>query len=218
MARVVAVVVPHRRVDAARAKAAEARGAEARLKTPGAVVLGLDPGFASLGWALVRLTPHHEEPLACGVIRTRKGYRKGETLASSDLHRRGRELAGILALIMRREAIVAICAESLSFVRSAKTMQQVGRAWGLIDAFATATDLPLVECSPVELKVAVCNDPTASKADVEKALRKRYPHAPWAEMLTDVTGAQREHAFDALGAVVACSASNVCRMARQMVG
>lgn len=185
---------------------------------PGAVVLGLDLGFASLGWGLVRLTPRHEEPLAMGVIRTRKGYRKGETLASSDLHRRGRELAGILALIMQRERVVAICAESLSYVRSAKVMHQVGRAWGVVDAFATATDLPLVECSPVELKVAVTNNPSASKADVEKAIRKRFPHTPWAELLADVPEGQREHAFDALGAVVACSASNVCRMARRMVG
>lgn len=183
----------------------------------GGVVLGLNPGFGNCGWALVRLEPHRERILQLGVIRTRKGYKKTEVLASSDLHRRGRELAGDLALVAKRERVVAVCAEAVSWVRSAKTMHQLGRTYGMVDLLCALGDWPLVEVSPQDLKQAVCGSRSASKADIEERLRDRYPDAPWSQLDDDeVAPSAREHAFDAVGAVVAGAAHSACRMARRL--
>ncbi len=182
----------------------------------GGVALGLDPGFASFGWSLVRLEPGREEVLDAGVVRTRIGYKKDAVLASSDLHRRGREIVGLLGLVLRREQVTVICAESLSWVRSAKTMQQLGRAWGIVDTLSTLLEVPVVEAAPQEIKEALTGHRDGSKSDVEKAVRKRYPGAWIGRLEEEVPPGQREHAFDSVGAVIACLPSQVCRMARQM--
>lgn len=187
------------------------------MRQQGAVVLGVDPGFAHFGWCLMRITPAREEVLCAGVFRTRKAWRKGDVLSSSDLHRRGRELAAMLRLVVQRERVDVIAAEALSWVRSANTMQQLGRAWGVVDTYAAASDTPLLEASPQDIKLALCGALDASKADVQAEVRRRYPGTWIADLEGEVPASQLEHAFDAVGAAVACLPSQVCRMARQMV-
>lgn len=179
----------------------------------GAVVIGIDPGFAALGVAVVRLLPDGEEVLALELIRTEKEKAKRKVLAADDNVRRAREAARELMTLWEQHDVVAIAAESMSFTRHASVSQKMGMTWGVIASLAEVYELPIVQASPQRVKDAVCGSKTASKEDVEAALKARYPEA--APLFAGPNG-QREHVWDALAAVVAALESDVVRMARHL--
>ena len=198
-------------------------------------VLGLDPGFASLGYVVVSFEPSHNwmgvlqrsgSPVM-GTIRTEKSNKKRSVKASDDNLRRGRELYNALSFLMGsapsehpafpfvlgEEAlnIQAVCAESMSFPRSASTAQKIGITWGIISSISDFYNVPIVQASPQEIKKRVCGNKSASKESVQESLAEQFDIDP---LIFNKT--LREHPFDALGAVVACQDSEVIRMALKM--
>jgi Holliday junction resolvasome RuvABC endonuclease subunit len=192
-----------------------------------AIVLGVDPGFAALGWALVRLEASGEEILQLGVIRTAKSTRKLHVLASSDDHRRGGELTQALAPLVR--GVTAICAEAVSHPPHSSAAYKVGRSWGVLDCLASLGCVPVVQVSPQQVKKrlgaaglvtggrrADYAGQNASKAAVHAALARRFAELP--QRLAGLPKGLQEHALDALAVVVAALDSEVIRMARKMPG
>jgi crossover junction endodeoxyribonuclease RuvC len=174
-------------------------------------VLGIDPGFASVGIAVVRLHPVRETVMQLGVLHTAKSGVKQNVLAADDNLRRARELFDALNLHMAW--VTVICAESMSFPRNSQAAAKVAMAWGVIASLAQWKGLPIVQASPQTIKKAVCGVKSASKEDVQQALRMRYGEMPG---VAELAKGELEHAFDALAAVVCCLDSEVVRMARKM--
>lgn len=174
------------------------------------MVLGVDGGLASFGWALVEIQDDVRLK-ECGVIKTEKSNRKRNVLASDDNVDRAR----IIAKFLRGLATVpcvAICAEAMSFPRSSSVAGKMSIAWGVLIGFAVQHDIPIAQASPQQIKKSVCGDKTASKLDVQAAMLKRFG----VTVLDHVKRADREHAADACAAVLACLDSDIIRMARQM--
>ena len=172
------------------------------------IVLGADPGFASFGIAVVRLDNEGEHIEKLDVIRTKKSARKRRVLAADDNHRRSREIGGALELIREGWDVFAVCAESMSFPRSASVAGKMCLAWGVFDEWMRALDVPLVQASPQAIKLATCGANDASKADVENAMRGRFG-AALDRHLSHIPKTEQEHPVDALAAVVACLNSDV---------
>lgn len=185
------------------------------------IVLGLDPGFASCGWALVRLTPGAEELLAVGVIETEKSAKKRAVRSSDDNLRRARELASELdALIAGRgEQVACVAAESQSWPRSAGVTGKIGMAWGVIAALVQRYGLALVQASPQEVKQATAGAKNASKDEVEQFValwaQNRGAEA-WRAFLGEHRGTLHEHGADAVAVVIACLDSEVIRGMRAL--
>lgn len=180
------------------------------------IVLGVDPGFRSFGWSVLRLRPTGEELVALGVIRTAKSDKKLNTRSSSDLHRRGRELATALVAIADEHRPTVICAEAISLVRSASVSAQIGRAWGFLDVLCATRGLPLLEVSPQDLKRKVTGDASATKADVQRVLDERFRGRIAALLASIRAKGEHEHPVDAVGAVIACLDAESMLMARRM--
>jgi Holliday junction resolvasome RuvABC endonuclease subunit len=180
-------------------------------------VLGIDPGFAATGYALVELHPTGGmDVVGLGVIRTKKSSAKRGVYAADDNLRRARELAVSLSALIHTHNVVAICAESMSFPRNASSAGKLSMAWGILAAL-TAADLPLVQASPQRIKEAVCGRKDASKGELEFELLRRYGNDIEA-LLSAVPASLHEHAYDALGAIAACLDSETIRLARMMAG
>lgn len=182
-----------------------------------AAVLGVDPGFAHFGYAVVALgvRPEHDEVVAMGVVVTEKVARKRNVLDADDNVRRTVEIAAGLARVLDRYPVRLVCAESISMPRNSGTAAKIGLAWGALCALVHARGLALVHASPQQLKLALCGTKSASKQDVEQAVRARYPGAAVAACSKGIAGGLREHAFDALGAAaVLCERSNEARLLR----
>lgn len=180
-------------------------------------VLGLDPGFASFGWALLFLGAHagDDRVVLGGVIHTEKSAKKRSVRASDDNVRRTRELIAELTALYDEHEPVAFAAESFSPPRNSGTAAKVAFAWGSVTTIAyLSNDVPILQCSPQELKLAVVGAKTASKEEIEAALAARYPEAR--EHLGAIAQGDREHVWDAIGSAHACLDTEVVRLARRM--
>jgi Holliday junction resolvasome RuvABC endonuclease subunit len=178
------------------------------------LVLGIDPGFANLGWVLVELdgAAGKEVLLDMGLVTTEKSAKKQNVLASNDNYRRAREISRALRALPRPRVI---CCEAMSFPRSSSAAAKVAMTWGVVADYCESEGVAMLMASPKELKHAVCQNAGASKSDVQKALRLRFGARP-AELLTaaGVPASGQEHPYDALAAVVACLNSETLTLLR----
>lgn len=187
-------------------------------------VLGIDPGFANIGCAVLRLTPTSEVPVLMEVIRTSKSAAKRNVRASEDNLDRAKEITAELLRLIAAYDIRLICAETMSFPRSSSSAAKMAMCWGVLAAVAHAHSIPVVQASPQEIKKVLCRKKDASKEEVQAALRERYPCMLEAgnadvktSILKDVPRSLWEHPYDAAAAVVACRESEIFLLARRMV-
>lgn len=180
-------------------------------------VLGLDPGFANLGYAVVLFhADGHEEPVRMGVFRTDKSTKKQNVLAADDNLRRAREIVRFLRTLAKEHNIKALCAETMSYPRNSSTAAKMSLCWGAIAYLSEEFDIPIVQATPQSLKKSVAGKKTASKTGVQRALYKAYGKDALKALLPGVAASLLEHPYDALGAVAACRDSEVLRIARKM--
>jgi Holliday junction resolvasome RuvABC endonuclease subunit len=181
-------------------------------------LLGVDPGLAACGLAVVDLLSSGATVRRVGVIRTAPSARRRRLRALDDLGGRLRVLAiGLHAQFQELEDLVAVCIEAAAIpfrggrmnVRPS-AVSALGRVRGLVDAFAAERDLPIIEETPQALKLLTAGKRDASKARVQESLERRFPEVRgmWPAQRTMV-----EHAADALAAVVAGLESDVVRAA-----
>jgi crossover junction endodeoxyribonuclease RuvC len=183
------------------------------------LVLGLDPGFASIGYAHVLLETSSENPVRMGVFETEKSSKKRHVLASDDNVRRAREIAVFLNELLTKGPhgpVRAICAETMSFPRSSSVAAKMAMSWGIISALSSLLDIPILQATPMELKLRVTGSKVADKEAVQRALETRYGKAKLDTLCEGLAGGKLEHPYDALGAVVACRDSELLRLARRM--
>lgn len=183
-------------------------------------VLGVDPGFANFGWALVRLEAESETVIGMGLLSTEKSGAKQNVLASNDNFRRARELSRMLRDLKAMTQLVepvAVCAESMSFPRSSSVAAKMAMSWGVLADYCESQDVSMFMATPKELKRAVCGDATASKEDVQKALIKRFPSTDLFQVpgMSGIPKSKHEHPFDALAAIVACLNGETLRLLRR---
>jgi len=180
-----------------------------------AVLVGIDTGFASIGVAVVELGVSSDHVVSLQVLRTEKSSAKKSILASEDNLRRAREISWELRKILHsdRYQVVGICAEAMSFPRNASAAAKVAMTWGVLSALSEET--PIFQCSPQDLKLRVVGSKTATKEDVQASLIQRFGEGIM--KLLEAPAGQHEHAFDALGAVVACGDADQIRMVRKML-
>lgn len=177
------------------------------------IALGIDPGLATMGWAAVQITPDGEHLLALGVLTTKKRGGQG-VLVTDDLHRRGQEIARALGGIVERWLPHVVCAESISYPRSAVVSAQIGRAWGVLDALLEHRSLPLISSSPQAVKKACTGRNDTSKADMLDALDERFSGRV-RDLLTGIRATTlHEHPVDAVGCVIAALHHDHLRLAR----
>lgn len=180
-------------------------------------LLGVDTGFAALGYAKISLTSADPGSIAqaqMGVLRTAKTAKKKNVYAADDNLRRIAELARDLDPLL--EGVAVVCIEAQSWPRNASVSAKIGMAWGLVGALCARRSIPIVQVSPQNLKKALTGKPTATKEEVETGVRERFS-LDFETLLSGVPGTMYEHAFDALGAVVASWDSEVLQLLRKMI-
>lgn len=179
-------------------------------------VLGLDPGFASFGYSVVRFTPEGEEVITVNVIRTKKIDKKRNVLASDDNFRRARAIAAVLREVVIGFRPKAFAAEALSLPRNASAAAKVSMAWGILADIVEEFQIPLVQQSPQGIKKGLCGKVSATKAEVQQVVMDRYPGA-FESFMSGTPKSQWEHGFDSVSAIVATLDSDVLRAVRGMV-
>jgi len=176
-------------------------------------LIGVDPGLAACGIAIVDLAGAAPRVLRLYVVRTAPSAKKRRLRSADDLGDRLRAIATVLhARLQEHPDLVAFCVESKAIPSAVSAL---GRVRGLLDAFAVERGLPIIEETAQTLKLLTAGRRDASKADVQAALEQRFPEVRglWPSPKT-----LQEHAADALAAVVAGLESDVVRAALRARG
>jgi crossover junction endodeoxyribonuclease RuvC len=179
------------------------------------IVLGIDPGLANMGYAVVQIHQTTEKVIKLGAISTEKSDKKLKVLSSDDNLRRAREMYKVLAAIVVEYEPAAICVEAKSFPRNASAAAKTSISWGLIAALSESRNLPVCQCSPQQIKKAMTGKVKSEKEEVQLALNNRYGQQLLAE--AGITGLKKdkiEHPYDALAAIVTCLDSDILRLLR----
>lgn len=184
-------------------------------------VLGLDTGFASVGWSVVEMAATDAvetslKPIAMGCFTTQPSAKKLKLKVADDDFKRSVDTAHFLRALVTKYKVKVFCSEAMSLgFKNATTGIKMGRCYGMLSALVAFTGLPFLQATPTEIKFAVTGKKTASKEEVEASLNEMFDSVPEA-LLADVAKGKREHPYDSFGAVVACWDSDTMKMARQL--
>lgn len=172
-------------------------------------VLGIDPGFSSLGWSVWEVTKVDTNPIRCGVIRTEKATRKVQVRASEDNIQRAQHIYDELFSLITINDCKLICTETMSWPRNAGVVAKMGIVWGVIASVASRNGTPIIQASPVDIKKAMTQDAKASKDKMIEWVRMVFPDLQFPEQET-----LHEHCADAVAAVWACRHSQLFKAMR----
>lgn len=162
-------------------------------------IMGVDPGWASLGWAVVLFTDDGPVCEAAGVLRTKPNRTK---LKHDDNVDRARYLYGGLRQTADTFDIRIIASEAQSWTRFANADRSLAFAFGLLSALGVELGAPVIQITPQDAKLSVCEKKTASKAEVMDAVCRKVRLAAGHLEQTAAT-TQREHAADAIAVAYA---------------
>ena len=167
-------------------------------------VLGIDPGFASLGVARLALIDCTAVAQAVRVIKTRKASQKERRVlrTSADDVRRARLLWDGITDIARDIDAVAyeVYTPFQKGKRRTSNGTKVALTCGLALGFGFAAGVPVIPVLPTDIKREIAGQISASKERVRELLVHRIPGL--GDQLEALPRGQREHASDAVGVAV----------------
>ena len=126
------------------------------------IVLGIDPGLATLGWGVIEAGGSRQRLIAYGCILTTPQQALPERLLG--IHT---EMLALLARFQPQE----IAFEELFFARNVTTALTVGAARGVSIAACAAHTDRLFEYTPMQVKQAMVGYGKADKRQVQEMVR-----------------------------------------------
>ncbi len=128
-------------------------------------ILGIDPGYDRLGWAIARQNGQNWTQLKLGCIQTDK---------TNDLFQRYVSLDQQLQAIIDKFKPQRAAIESLFFFKNKKTALKVSEARGVVISNLIKNQLEIVEYTPLQIKQTVTGYGRADKKAVEKMIRLEF--------------------------------------------
>ncbi len=127
------------------------------------VVLGVDPGYAIVGWGVIDFNGNSYRPLAFGAITTE---------AHTDFNERLQKIYDDMITILKKAKPDALAIEKLFFTTNVTTAILVAQARGVILLAAQQCSVKVFEYTPLQVKVAVTGYGKAKKPQVMEMTRR----------------------------------------------
>ncbi|MGW8114372.1 crossover junction endodeoxyribonuclease RuvC [Caproicibacterium sp. NSD3] len=127
------------------------------------VILGIDPGYAIVGYGVLRAERGHYIPLEHGAITTKVGTPFG---------RRLQIIYHSLMIILEKWHPEAVALEKLYFQNNKTTAIGVAQARGVILLACEEMKVPVYEYTPMQIKMAVTGFGGAKKPQVMEMTRR----------------------------------------------
>lgn len=126
------------------------------------IILGIDPGIATVGWGVVSYEKGAFRYIDCGIISTPAGMR---------VERRLFLIHAALSDIIKRYTPREISIEELFFHSNQKTVINVAQARGVILLTAEEYGIPISEYTPLQVKQSIVGYGRAEKKQVMEMTR-----------------------------------------------
>ncbi len=154
------------------------------------IIIGIDPGTAHLGYGIIKKTKGKKNKLKAidyGCIKTSPDFSDGDRL---------KKINNELNKLIKKYKPKILAIESLYFFKNLKTALPVSQATGVILLTAAKKKIPVVEFTPLQVKLAITGYGRAEKQQVQKMVKillnlKEIPQSP--------------DAADALGVAICCT-------------
>lgn len=125
------------------------------------LTLGIDPGYAIVGWGAVQKVGMKYQVLDFGVITTKK---------EEPLEVRLSEVFDDITALIKQFKPDKIAIETLLFAKNLKTAMQVSESRGVIILAATKLGIPVVQLTPTQVKSSIAGYGKASKKQMQDAV------------------------------------------------
>ncbi len=152
------------------------------------IILGIDPGFARVGWAIIESQKSNVKTQNYGCIETSRNFDSQKRLVGV--------YKQVCALIKKyKPDILAI--EELFFTNNAKTAFKVGEARGAITLAGALQKIPVASYTPMQVKLAVTGYGSADKGQVGRMIKAilKLKEMPKLDDTTDAIAVALTHAF-----------------------
>jgi crossover junction endodeoxyribonuclease RuvC len=124
-------------------------------------VLGVDPGTAAVGLAVVEESGRRQSVIWAATVRSPAALPAGERL---------RRLHSAVAEVIRLHQPSAVALETLMWGQNRQSAMHVARATGVVMLAAAQAGLPVDEYAPLQVKMAVTGVGNATKDAVRRSL------------------------------------------------
>jgi len=121
-------------------------------------VLGIDPGTATTGWAVVEEVKKNPRLVACGCVNTSKFRSDADRLVEI-----GKDIGALLKKYKPQEAAI----EDIFFFKNLKTAVTVAQARGVILYKIKKDGVPLFAYTPLQVKQALTGYGRAEKKQIQ---------------------------------------------------
>jgi len=151
-------------------------------------ILGVDPGYARVGWGVIQKDKQHVTPVAYGCIETDKDGTPELRLYSVFLK---------LREIITRYKPQCVSVEELFFSANVKTAIQVGQARGVVLLAAAGAGIPVASYTPTAVKQTICGTGTADKKQIERMvmIQLKLKNPPTPDDTADALAIALTHAY-----------------------
>ncbi len=151
-------------------------------------ILGIDPGFAKMGWGIVDENKSTLKKIDYGCFETKVG------LAPSD---RLYKLHSFLLSLLEKHPIDTLAIEEIYFATNAKTAISVGQARGAILLTAAQAKIPVASYTPLQIKQSITGYGQAEKRQIQVLVKAilNLPSLPQPDDASDALAVAITHAF-----------------------
>jgi len=151
------------------------------------MILGIDPGLANTGWAVLK---DENTLIECGCLVTKISDGSPKRLA---------EIYEELERLIKKYKVTVLAFESLFFAKNAKSALKVSEAIGVIKLCGEKNRIEVAEFTPLQVKMALVGYGRAEKEQVEIMVRN---------ILCLEDNINPSHASDAVAVALTCLFTN----------
>jgi crossover junction endodeoxyribonuclease RuvC len=126
------------------------------------IILGIDPGFGRLGYAVLKTDKKNFKVIECDCL---------ETKAKLDFSKRLMLVADKVKKLISKHKPDIVAIEKIFFAKNQKTALQIAEVRGVLLYLASCSKIPAYEHTPLEVKMALCGYGKATKEQVQKMLK-----------------------------------------------
>lgn len=126
------------------------------------LIMGIDPGTATTGYALLRAKNDKFEIIDFGIIKTEPKDENADRLC---------QICEDIEALVKEYKPDNAAIEELFFAKNVKTGIAVAQARGAMIATLTRLKVPIAEYKPVEVKSSICGNGQAEKSQVGRMVQ-----------------------------------------------
>ncbi len=126
------------------------------------IILGIDPGFNHLGYAIIETGKGNPNVIDCSCFKTSPQLKYDKRLVL---------VADKVKELISKYKPQFLAIEKIFFAKNQKTALQIAEVRGILLYIAASSGIPTCEYTPLEIKMALCGYGKATKEQVQKMLK-----------------------------------------------